>query len=201
MPKYVGIDLLDNLEKVMKQNTVSYQSDFEIDRKILTEIAENASTLPLRERTYLWMSRAHGTWCLKEWDVFLEPTPAHHIWEYYSGATSQRTLAYAIEVTGMEGKTVTGNLYPLDYWEHVKRVKAQSLPADRLRLVYEKGERFQDSGKSVWKEEDEILGRFQYLEYVPNDRGALEAVLCQEKNERSRMRNGKIENHIPKLAS
>lgn len=201
MPKFMGIDLLDDMEKIMLKNTVAYQSDFEIDRKELTEIAEKAGTLPLRECIYLWMVRPHGTWLLKERDVFLEPAGAHHIWEYYCDATSQRILAYAVEVTGMEGKNAIGNLYPLDYREHVKKVRAKSLPADKIRLVYEKGERFQNSDKRIRGEDDELLGRFQYSEFVPNDKEALEAVLRQEGRERSRMRSGKIESHIRKLAA
>lgn len=119
MPKFMEIDLLGNLEKIMKQNTKSYQSDFDIDRKILIDAAKNTDTVALRERTYLWMSRTCGTWCVKERDVFLEPTYAHNIWNYYADETSQKILAYAVEVTGMESKKVLGNLYPLDYRKHV----------------------------------------------------------------------------------
>ena len=82
MPKFIGIDLLDSLEKIMKKNTQSYQSDFAYDRKDLEEAAAKVDALPLRERTYLWMSRRCGTWCLKEGRVFLKPTAAHHIWTY-----------------------------------------------------------------------------------------------------------------------
>ena len=33
MPKFMGIDLLDSLERIMKKNTLSYQGDFSYDRK------------------------------------------------------------------------------------------------------------------------------------------------------------------------
>lgn len=66
MPKFMNIDLLENLEKIMRVNTRSYQSDFEWDRKTLMDAAANADTVPLRDRTYLWMSRPCGTWCVKE---------------------------------------------------------------------------------------------------------------------------------------
>lgn len=42
MPKFVEIDLLDNLEKIMKKNTQSYQGDFWYDRKELEEVAAKA---------------------------------------------------------------------------------------------------------------------------------------------------------------
>ncbi len=61
MPKFMGIDLLDTLENIMKKNTLSYQGDFAYDRKELEEAAVKADALHLRERTYLWMSRRCGT--------------------------------------------------------------------------------------------------------------------------------------------
>ncbi len=53
MPKFMEIDLLDSLERIMKKNTMSYQGDFAYDRKELEEAAAKADTLPLKERTYL----------------------------------------------------------------------------------------------------------------------------------------------------
>lgn len=196
MPKFMGIDLPDSLEKIMKKNTMSYQGDFAYDRKELEEAAAKADTLSLRERTYLWMSRRCGTWCLKERRVFLEPTGAHHIWTYYGDGRSERILAYAVEVTGLEDGKVTGNLYPLDYQEHVELVKRMSVPADQVRVVHEKGAYFQDGDKHVHKEAHKLFGKFLYSEYVPNDSGALETVLRQEEWKRMKMRCGKIENHI-----
>ncbi len=196
MPKFMGIDLLDSLEKIMKKNTQSYQGDFDYDRKDLEEAATKAEELPLVERTYLWMSRLCGTWCLKERRVFLEPTGAHHIWTYYGDGRSERILAYCVEVTGIDGGKVIGNLYPLDYREHVELVKRRSVPADCIRVVYEKGEYFQDGDKHVYKEVHKRFGKFLYSEYVPNDSGALETVLRQEEWKRMKMRCGKVENHI-----
>ena len=200
MPKFINIDLLENLEKIMRINTRSYQSDFERDRETLMDAAANADTVPLRDRIYLWMSRSCGTWCVKEKDVFLEPTCAHTIWSYYADETSQRIRAYAVEVMGIEDKKAVGNLYPLDYRKHVESVKNAAIPADRIRMVYEKGERFENRNKSLSKKDDAVLGRYRYSEYVPNDRRAWEAALYQEERKREMMRCGKIENHIRKLA-
>ena len=200
MPKLMNIDLLENLEKIMRINTRSYQSDFERDRETLMDAAANADTVPLRDRIYLWMSRSCGTWCVKEKDVFLEPTCAHTIWSYYADETSQRIRAYAVEVMGIEDKKAVGNLYPLDYRKHVDSVKHAAIPADRIRMVYEKGERFENRNKSLSKKDDAVFGRYRYSEYVPNDREAWEAALYQEERKREMMRCGKIENHIRKLA-
>lgn len=196
MPKFIGIDLLDSLEKIMKKNTQSYQSDFAYDRKDLEEAAAKADALPLRERTYLWMSRRCGTWCLEEGRVFLKPTGAHHIWAYYGDGNSERILAYAVEVTGLEDGKVIGNLYPLDYREHVELVEKTSVPVEKVKVVFEKGEYYQDIDERIHKEDYRLFGKFLYSEYVPNDSGTLETVLRQEEWKRMKMRCGKVENHI-----
>nr|WP_300848494.1 hypothetical protein [uncultured Schaedlerella sp.] len=196
----MNIDLLGNLEKIMRMNTRSYQSDFEWDRETLMDAAVNADIVPLRDRIYLWMSRPCGTWCVKEKDVFLEPACAYNIWSYYAGETSQRILAYAVEVMGMEDKKAVGNLYPLDYRKHVESVKNAAIPADRIRMVYEKGERFENRKKPLSKQDDAVFGRYRFSEYMPNNREAWEAALYQEERKREMMRCGKIEDHIRKLA-
>jgi hypothetical protein len=196
MRKFTGIDLLDSLERIMKKNTLSYQGDFSYDRKELEEVAAKADALPFRERTYLWMSRRCGTWCLKERRVYLMETAAYNIWTYYGDGRIERILAYAVEVTGLEDGKVIGNLYPLDYREHVEYVRKVSVPVEKVRVVYENGEYYQEVDERIRKEEHKIFGKFLYSEYVPSDSAALETVLRQEERKREKMRCGKIENHI-----
>ena len=62
MQKFENVDILACLDAVMKQNTGFYQSDFEIDKKIIHEAAAS----PAREdRTLLWLSRPSGTHCFR----------------------------------------------------------------------------------------------------------------------------------------
>mgnify|MGYP006876759628 CR=1 FL=1 len=119
-----------------------------------------------------------------------------YIWTYYGDGSSERILAYAVEVTGLEDGKVTGDLYPLDYREHVELVTRMSVPADWVRVVHEKGAYFQDGDKHIHKGKHKLFGKFLYSEYVPNDSGALETVLRQEEWKRMNMRCGKVENHI-----
>lgn len=115
---------------------------------------------------------------------------------FYGDGSSERILAYGVEVTGLEAGKVIGNLYPLDYREHVELVKRISVPADQVRVVHEKGAHFQDGDKHIHKREHGLFGKFLYSEFVPNDSGALETVLRQEEWKRMNMRCGKVENHI-----
>ena len=79
-----GSDLLSTMEAIMKHNTKYYQSDFEIDKKILKEAAES----PVKAgQTLLWLSRTHGTHCFKERDVFLRNSYAYHTWLHYAPDT------------------------------------------------------------------------------------------------------------------
>ena len=50
MQKFENVDILACLDAVMKQNTGFYQSDFEIDKKIIHEAAAS----PDREDKTLW---------------------------------------------------------------------------------------------------------------------------------------------------
>lgn len=96
---------------------------------------------------------------------------------FYGDGRSERILAYVVEVTGLGDGKVIGNLYPLDYREHVELVKRMSVPADQVRVVHEKGSYFRDGDKHIHKGEHRRFGKFLYSEYVPNDSGALETVL------------------------
>ena len=71
----------------------------------------------------MWFCRPSGTHCFRERDVFLKDTAPHNTWRFYMEQTSDRVLAYAIELTGKERGKIKGNLYELDYSKHYERVK------------------------------------------------------------------------------
>ena len=155
MQKFENVDILACLDAVMKQNTGFYQSDFEIDKKIIHEAAAS----PDREdKTLLWLSRPSGTHCFRERDVFLKDTAPHNTWRFYMEQTSDRVLAYAIELTGKERGKIKGNLYELDYAKHYERVKEKELPADTVKLIYEHGEREIPAGQFFNGNPDYELG-------------------------------------------
>ena len=136
--KFENVDVTASLEAIMKQNTGFYQSDLEIDKEI---IAKAAASPKKEDKTLLWFCRPSGTHCFRERDVFLKDTAPHNTWRFYMEQTSDRVLAYAIELTGKERGKIKGNLYELDYAKHYERVKEKELPADTVKLIYEHGER------------------------------------------------------------
>ena len=131
--KFEDVDVFASLDAIMKQNTGFYQSDFDIDREIIAKTAASASK---EDKTLLWFCRPSGTHCFRERDVFLKDTAPHNTWRFYMEQTSDRILAYAIELTGKEHGKIKGNLYELDYSRHYERVKEKGLPADTVKLIY-----------------------------------------------------------------
>ena len=53
-------DILNFLEKIVQRNTIAYKEDFDVDKEILWNSAQESS---LEHRSFLWMSRPCGTWC------------------------------------------------------------------------------------------------------------------------------------------
>lgn len=97
--KFEDVDVFASLDAIMKQNTGFYQSDFDIDREIIAKTAASASK---EDKTLVWFCRPSGTHCFRERDVFLKDTAPHNTWRFYMEQTSDRILAYAIELTGKE---------------------------------------------------------------------------------------------------
>ena len=106
------IDIIRFLAGIVEENTHSYQSDFDYDRKRL----QDAEYEPAQEnRTFLWMSRPCGTYCVLESEAFLRGTGAHSIWTHYE-YEAERVRAFRIIVSPERtGALVLGNVQPLNY--------------------------------------------------------------------------------------
>ena len=147
----------------------------------------------------MWFCRPSGTHCFRERDVFLKDTAPHNTWRFYMEQTSDRVLAYAIELTGKERGKIKGNLYELDYSKHYERVKEKELPADTVKLIYEHGERVQEAGRYFDGTPDPQLGKFERFEAVPNDPDALQSLLQEERRSREQLSPGDFKAHIAAL--
>ena len=118
LSKFENVDVIASLEAIMKQNTAFYQSDFEIDKRILREAASRPAA---EEKRLLWFSRPSGTCCFRERDVFLKDTRQHNTWRFYGEQTRDKILAYAVELTA--------DNYTLLY-EHGERVQPAGMYFD-----------------------------------------------------------------------
>lgn len=196
LSKFENVDVIASLEAIMKQNTAFYQSDFEIDKRILREAASRPAA---EEKRLLWFSRPSGTCCFRERDVFLKDTRQHNTWRFYGEQTRDKILAYAVELTGKENGIIKGNLYELDYARHYERVKDRELAADTVRLVYEHGTRDIPAGQYFTGNPDTVYGKFERFEAIPNDPDALQFLLQEEKRSREQLTPGDFKVHIAAL--
>ena len=196
--KFENVDVFASLEAVMKQNTGFYQSDFDIDKKI---IAEKAASSDPADKTLLWLSRPSGTHCFRERDVFISGTAPHNTWRFYREQTCDHILAYAVELTGVQDGKIKGNLYELDYEKHYERVKNDTLAAGTVTLVYEHGTREQPADRRFDGYPDLQLGKFERFEVQPKDPEALQSLLREEMRSRDRLTPGDFRAHIEALHS
>lgn len=126
------IELLPFLSKIVAQNTLAYQSDFQHDIATLRQAIGETQE---ENRAFYWMSRPHGTWCVRERDVFLRESDAHAIWTHYENNVDG-IIAYRVIVTGDSRGDPVGRVWKLDYPEQVRRVKRTALPAFSVTLFY-----------------------------------------------------------------
>lgn len=129
------IDILNYLSKIVEENTLYYQSDFVNDQATLYQAAQEHDP---DDRTFYWMSRHTGTWCVKERDVFIRESTSHSIWTYYEDA-GQSIRAYRIFITGLKNGRVMGNVRRLNYQQQVQRVLCYAMSAESVTLEYQSG--------------------------------------------------------------
>ena len=196
LSKFEDVDVFASLSAILKQNTGFYQSDFDIDKSIITQAAASPHK---EDKTLLWRCRPMGTHCFRERDVFLKDTAPHNTWRFYREQTSDRILAYAIELTGTERGKIKGSLYELDYTRHYERVKDKELAANTVRLIYEHGTRDIPAGQYFAGNPDTLYGKFERFEAIPNDPDELRFLLQEEKHSRDKLTPGDFGAHIEAL--
>ena len=91
MQKFENVDILKSLKAVMQTHTEHFQSDFQIDVKILKQAAKSPNP---EDKKYLWICRPAGTWCLRERDTFIKDTREHNTFCFYAEQTRDKILAY-----------------------------------------------------------------------------------------------------------
>ena len=171
MKKFENVDVIDALQQIMRHNTAYYRNDFDIDKRILTRAAQSSNP---EDKAFLWMSRPAGTHCLRERDVFLKDTREYNTFRFYAEQTSDKVLAYAVAITGIENGKIMGNVYELDYREQAQKVFWKALPADTHALIYENGTRHQPANYRFDAQPDKDFGKFERFEALPNDPDALQ---------------------------
>lgn len=195
---YRQVDILAFLAKIVQRNTQHYQSDFEKDRALVQAAAQKEAT---EDKRFCWMSRPNGTWCLNEREVFLQETNAHRIWTYYEGEASH-IKAYRLVITGQCQGAPIGDIYPLNYAEHVCRVKKNALQTSIVTLTFESGEVLvlpYDSVKGKFQHLIIEHGAIQCMRFSPESESELNRVMEMEHRYEKYLPRNKRKGKIPPL--
>ena len=199
--KFENIDLIDALRRIMDIHTQNYKEDFEMDSKLLRELAVSSSPA---DQNLLWMSRPNGTYLLREREVFIEGTSENRTWTYYHEQTSDSILAYHVEITGEKDGVVTGNLTEIDYAAHVKRLADLTVTIDKVAVTFEDDSTYYLPFKSYRKEMAQIEGdhgNVKSVAYLPESERELSMILRREHTKNDfRTETGDIDDHIRSLA-
>ena len=165
MRKFLGCDVLAVLNEIMRHNTEYYQEDFEIDKEILSEAAdENLKA----DKRFLWMSRKNGTHCLKEKELYLQDTPEYNTWLHYEKQIDDNIIAYAVEIDGCKNGVLTGDLYELDYLCSVEEIRNTAVPIEDVELFLENDEKVLIPYENDWDKNAACYDYYQ-RDFLPSN--------------------------------
>lgn len=194
--KFSNVDILVFMGDVVQKHTKHYQSDFEIDKEILHRAAEKQEQ---QDKTFIWLCRTAGTWCLQERNVFLKDTREFNTFTFYAEQTSDSVLAFVIEVINAAVDSVRGNVYLLDYKSYYSHVRSVSLNVETVVMQYEHGCRTQSADDRISGYPDMEYGRLQSIRYQPHSQEELTGLLWNERQERECFKEGDQSQYIASL--
>ena len=169
-------DILSYLAEVVKQNTRAYAADFDYDAKRLWDSAQETD---MERRSFLWMCRPLGTWCVLEREVFLDDTNANCIWTHYADCPDG-ILAYRVVIEGIRDGKLAGKIIPLDYAKQVQRVIKSALPIAKVQYR-DKDEYFCESSHETFIHRVLRLEENTHdIRYVPECEAELQRLLSLE---------------------
>lgn len=194
--KFIGVDILSFMAKVVEKHTQYYQSDFQIDKEMLLRTIDKRGQ---QDKRFIWLCRTHGTWLLLERNVFIKGTSQHNTFNHYIEQSSGPVLAFLVEVTSGTQDSVMGNVYVLDYPEHYEHVQAVSLKAETVVMQYEHGCRTQSADDRISGYPDMEYGKLQSIQYQPHSPEELTELLWNERQERKCFKEGNQSAYIAML--
>ena len=133
----------------------------------------------MENRAFYWMSRPHGTWCVREREVFLDDTNANCIWTYYADQP-EGILAYRVVVEGVHDGKLAGRVYPIDYKSQVQRVLRSALPIETLQYVSEDGCTHEVDYNSFMQSRIAYDQTIRAVRYLPKSEAELQHLLMLE---------------------
>ncbi len=183
--KFVNTDILKATQTIVDSHVKHYQSDFEYDVQTLREAALKKERT---ERIFVWLCRECGTWLLNEKNLFIKESHEYSVFTYYAEQTRDTILSFVVEVTGIDGGTVKGNLYAFDYRKFYEHVRTAAVQAGGIVLLYERGQRIIPPSEHFNTLPDAEYGKYESFQFQPESPEQLEYVLMDEKRTRNRFK-------------
>lgn len=191
--KYMDVDVFAFLEAQMKSNTVLFQSDFDIDKKNISSYMQSQYK---EDKTFLWLSRLHGTVCVNESDAFIRDTDAHITWRYFAEQKEKSCLAFAVELTGVKDGIIRGNCFELNFAAHaaemVKSSVALSCVINTFRDGFQTSLPLNNSTYSAYKTFREKHGSIVRSFGIPQNKELHACILAEQKRKRDSLREGSL---------
>lgn len=169
-------DILKFLEKVVQRNTIAYAEDFDVDKEILLNSAEESS---LEHRSFLWMSRPYGTWCVPERETFLRDSRAYKTWTFYADQPNG-IKAYRVVVDGVRDGKLAGKIVPVNYARQVQRVLKSALPIAKVQYRDRDDYFCESSYETFIHDVSRTEEKIHDIRYVPKSEAELQSLLMLE---------------------
>lgn len=198
--RFEGVDILDALGQIMELHTQHFKQDFDLDKELIPKLAVSADP---EDRRLLWMSRPCGTYTLRERETYLDGSYENSVWKYYYEQSKDPVLAYALSIKGIQDGKVMGNIYPLDYPDHVERVKLLTCPIEKVTVTFEDGAVVTlpyQTRRQFINELSPEHGTPKFMRYEPESERELAMILKRERFKRSyQVKPGNIKEYIDGL--
>lgn len=195
--KFVGVDLLHTMAGIAEAHTQYYKSDFYVDD--MKHLQETAAEQTQDSKCFLWLCRIHGTWLLDKRSAFIRTTFEYNTFTFYADNHIDGILAYVVEVTGCEDGRPIGNLYALNYEQHVSHIATAALEPSTLVLNYQRGTRYVRGDTPFTAAPDAELGALVSHDYLPESQADWDYPLYLEKKNRERFILGNLGPYLAKL--
>lgn len=190
-----------NVGRVMSPTlALLVQRDFDLDKELISKLAVSDRS---EDKQLLWMSRPCGTYTLREREVYLEGSHENKVWRFYQEQTNDPVLAYAISLKEVRDGKILGDLYPLNYREHVERMKKLTCPIGNVAVAFEDGNVI----TIPYQERRQLMNRLmpehgapKTMTYLPENEPELMMILKRERFKRNyHAAAGNLEEYLDKL--
>lgn len=186
--KFMNLNLLDAMQKIVNRNNIAYKGDLRYDREIMERDAVDS-----KKPVYIWMSRELGTQMQDVNDFLMKDCPStvnHWLDECHN------PLVFVVEVTDKEA--LTGNLYELSI-PVAQKLRDNAVKAHPM-YHYENGAVLTQENKDElsWYEQGQ-LGNLMQIEYIPDDPFEMKYAKTGLGQRCMNMKEGSFEDYLEKL--